>query len=300
MTTDVFTIAVCVHPVLAVDHSAPPELDARGQVKEELLQRSINERDLLALEEALRIRESLDRPIRIYAIHYGGESADEHLRSCLAMGADEALRITRTVAGPMDATLVAAFLAEGLGSIAPQLILCGDHSTEGMSGMVGPSIAHFLGIPYVGATVSLELALAPRRMRATQRFDRGARLIWDRPLPAVCGVDLGINHPRYVPVRRLIRSRGRAVKVVELAEQEHIGEKIEQRFGDVYAPSLSYPRVRPKKVAVAVSSNPADRLKAMRAVAPVKATGKSERLRGDPLMIARRIVELLEEKGLVE
>jgi hypothetical protein len=36
----------------------------------------------------------------------------------------------------------------------------------------------------------------------------------------------------------------------------------------------------------------------MRSVAPVKVTEK-EHLRGDPVVIARRIVEILAEKGLV-
>src|SRR5438128_9424111 len=179
----IFKIAVCVHPVLTVDHSTP-ELDSRNQVRGELLQRSINECDLLALEEALRIREKLDHPGRIYAVHYGEESADVHLRSCLAMGADEALRITKRVERPIDGTIVASYLAEAIRRIAPDLILCGNYSTEGMSGIVGPSLAHFLGIPYVCGTVNLQLDYAQRRILATQRFDRGSRLFWECPLPA--------------------------------------------------------------------------------------------------------------------
>lgn len=298
MSMDMFKIVVCVHPVLTAVDSAL-ELDSRNRVKEGLLQWSINELDLLALEEALRIRERLDQPGRIYAVHYGEESADEHLRSCLAMGADEALRITKRLEGPMDGTMVASFLAEAIREIAPDLIVCGNYSTEGMSGIVGPSIAHFLGIPSVCGTVELQLDREHRRILATQRFDKGARLVWDCPLPAVCAVDLGINQPRYVPVRRLIASRQRAVKIVELGGQQQIGEKVIQRFGDVHVQSLSYPRVRPKKVASASSSaNPADRLRAMKSVAPIK-TDKGERLRGDPVKIARRIVDVLEEKGFV-
>ena len=296
----VFKIVVCVHPVFTVDHSSTLELDSRNQVREDLLQRSINECDLLALEEALRIREKLDQPSRIFAVHYGEESADEHLRSCLAMDADEAWRITKRVEGQVDGTLVAGFLAEAIRGIAPDLILCGNYSSEGMSGVVGPSIAHFLGIPFVCGTVELQLAQAQRRILATQRFDRGGRLVWDYPLPAVCAVDFGINQPRYVPIRRLIGSHQKAVKIVELGKQQQIGENIGQRFGDVRAQSLSYPRIRPKKIAsVSTSSNPADRLKAMKSTTTVK-VDKGERLRGDPATIARRIVEVLEEKGLVE
>ena len=297
----VFKIVVCVHPVFTVDHSSTLELDSRNQVREDLLQRSINECDLLALEEALRIREKLDQPSRIYAVHYGEESADEHLRSCLAMGADEAWRITKRAEGPVDGTLVAGFLAEAIRGIAPDLILCGNYSSEGMSGVVGPSIAHFLGIPFVCGTVELQLAQAQRRILATQRFDRGARLVWDYPLPAVCAVDFVKNQTMYVPIRRLIGSHLKAVKIVELEENNNKSARtLEQRFGDVRAQSLCYPRIRPKKIAsVSTSSNPADRLKAMKSTTTVKAD-KGERLRGDPATIARRIVEVLEEKGLVE
>lgn len=298
MISQVFKIVVCVHPVLAgVDASL--ELDSRNQVKEEPWPRAINERDLLALEQALRIRESLTKRSRVYAVHYGAESADEHLRFCLAMGADEALRIPNKFGKPADGVMIAGFLAQAIKAISPDLILCGQYSSEGMSGVVGPGLAHFLELPSVCGTVGLQLNEVQRRILATQRFDKGARLLWDCPLPAVCAVDLGINEPRYVPVRRLTASREKEVKVLDLGGQEGMGEGIGWRFGNVPEQSLSYPRVRPKKVAsVSVTASPADRLRAMKSVKTAKAD-KSERLRGDPAQIARRIVEVLEEKGFV-
>src|SRR5262245_48647255 len=93
MSVGLFKIVVCVRRVPDF-YQNPPELDpVKGQLKEESLHYIINDYDLLALEEGIRIREALSSPCEVTVISFGPEPLKEILRVCLAMGADRAIHV---------------------------------------------------------------------------------------------------------------------------------------------------------------------------------------------------------------
>jgi electron transfer flavoprotein beta subunit len=291
-----FKTVVCVRPVLDVRRTAP-ELDPDGHIRRELLNVVINEADLIALEAALRIRESAGG--RVLVLCNGNQSAIEQLRLGLAMGADEAILIPESEPHQEDSLIVAARLTKALNEIEADLILCGESSIEGMHGIVGPGVAHLLRIPAITGVVKLDVSHITMRVRATQRLDWGGRLVWECQLPILCTVDSTMHTPRYTPVHRIVMSHQRQVRSILLDGVEELTEQVRKRFGGVRYAGLSYPRIRPKKTAsLPKSMSPSERLKAVRSVGTLK-KDKGERLRGDPAHVAAKLLEFLVEKGFV-
>jgi len=299
MSAEPFKIVVCVRQVPDI-YQNPPELDTvKGQLTEESLHYMVNDYDLLALEEALRIREGLSSPCQVTALSFGPEPVKEILRVCLAMGADRAVHVQQNSVREWDGLAVAAVLAKAIEPLASDLILCGQHSLEGMHGVVGAAVAHFLHLPVVMGVVKLEVSLVHRKIWAMQKLEKGNRWLWECPLPAVCTVEQGISIPRYIPIHRLILHRCKPVDDMNLEEQAEIIEQVTSRYGRLDLQKVAYPRIRPKKTeAPAASLSPAERLKFLKSGGRQEER-KTERLRGDPDRVAQQLVQFLADKGFV-
>ncbi len=299
MSAAPFKIIVCIRQVLDI-YQNPPELDTvKGQLNEESLHSIVNDHDLLALEEAIRIREALSSPCEVTALSFGPESVKEILRRCLATGADRAVHIRQNSVKEWDGLAVAAVLAKAIEPLACDLILCGQHSLEGMHGIVGAGVAHFLRLPVVMSVIRLEVSLVQRRLRATQKLEKGDRWVWECPLPAVCTIEKGINVPRYVPIHRLILHRRWSVADMNITEQTKIIEEVASHYGRLDLQEIAYPRIRPKKTAApAASLSAAERLQFLKS-GGIQTEGKSERLRGDTETVVSRIANFLSDRGFI-
>ncbi len=297
MSAAPFKIIVCIRQILDI-YQNPPELDTvKGQLKEESLHSIVNDHDLLALEEAIRIREALSSPCEVTALSFGPESVKEILRRCLATGADRAVHIRQNSVKEWDGLAVAAVLAKAIEPLVCDLILCGQHSLEGMHGIVGAGVAHFLHLPIVMGVIKLEVSLIRRRIQATQKLEKGDRWVWECPLPAVCTIARGINGPRYIPIHRLILYRRRPVADIDMAKQAKVIEKVASRYGRLHLQKIAYPRIRPKKTETpAAFLSPAERLKFLKSGGSQEEK-KVERLRGSPYSVAQQIVQFLADKG---
>lgn len=299
MSTESLKIVVCVRQVPDL-YRNPPELDAvKGHLKAESLHYFVNDYDLFALEEAICIREVLPSPCEVTALSLGSKSVKELLCTCLAMGADKAVHIPQTSVDEPDGLAVAAVLAEAIRPLACDLILCDHHSLVGMHGIVGAGVAHFLHLPLVMNVIKLEVSVAQRKIRATQKLERGDRWVWECPLPAVCTIARGINVPRYIPVHRLILSRRRPLADIDIKEQAKVIEEIASRYGRFHLQKIAYPRIRPKKTeSPAAFLSPAERLKFLKSGGS-REEKKTERVKGNPDIIAQRLVQFLADGGFL-
>jgi electron transfer flavoprotein beta subunit len=299
MSAGSFKIVVCVRWVPDFTQN-PLELDTvKGQLKEETLHYVANDYDLLAVEEAIRIRETLSFPCEVTVISFGPEFVKEILRVCLAMGADRAIHVQQNGAKEWKGLAVAAILAKAIEPLAYDLILCGQQSLTGMHSIVGAGVAHFLHLPLIMGIVKLEVSLVRRSLQATQKLEKGDRWVWECPLPAVCTVEKGTNVPRYISIHRLLLHRRRPVADIDIAEQAKIAEEVASCYGRRDLQGIAYPRIRPKKTAApTVSLSPAERLRFLKSGGSLEEK-KIERLKGNPNSIAHQLVQFLTEKGFV-
>ncbi len=95
----------------------------------------------------------------IKVLTLGPKDAEGALRAALAIGADSALRLWNARAEAWGPFTVAAALAGYLRSEtpSPDLVLCGDSSSDWSSGIVGPALAQQLDLPQVTSVVQLKL-----------------------------------------------------------------------------------------------------------------------------------------------
>ncbi|MER5390140.1 mycofactocin-associated electron transfer flavoprotein beta subunit [Saccharopolyspora sp. NPDC002686] len=153
--------------------------------------RGSNAAELAALEHALRLAEELDG--HVLAVTVGPPEADEVLRTALAAGAHEAIRVECD--GSPDPRWLASNGAETARAIAtalsttPDLVLCGDRSSDGATGTTPAFLAARLGAAQALGVVRLETEGS--KVLAHRRLDGGSREVLRLPAPAVVSVEGG-------------------------------------------------------------------------------------------------------------
>lgn len=180
-----------------------------GDVDYERFVQVLNPADACAVEAAVRLKEALfgrgdprGRPeCTIKVLTLGPKDAEGALRAALAIGADSALRLWNAFAGEWGPFTVAAALAGYLKgeTYLPDLILCGDSSSDWSSGIVGPVLAQQLDLPQVTGVMQFKLQdeREPITLQLTRKLERGYRELLEAEFPLLITVTGDLNEPRY-------------------------------------------------------------------------------------------------------
>ncbi len=176
----------------------------------------LNPYDEFAVEEALRIKERAGDGAEVTAITLGPDSAQETLRTALAMGADRAV-LLMTPRQPWDPLVTARALAAELLSGGYDLVLCGKLAIDDYSHAVGSMIGELLGVASVSGVGRLEIE--GNRGRAVREVEGGLEVV-EFSLPAVVTADKGLNEPRYPSLKGIMQAKKKPleVKPIELEE----------------------------------------------------------------------------------
>ncbi len=195
------------------DPRPPARVTTRGAgISERGLRRIPNPADLVALEEALVLKERLGA--RVTALAIGPERLDDTLRLAYSMGADRGIRFWDHGLEGGDAVADARILARVLAVLSPALVLTGNRLTDRGDDPVPGLAAAAARIPCIGAAVSL--ALKKEGLEALRKSDRGARQRVGSPLPCMVLFDDG-RPPRYPSVEQVTRSLDATVETWDLA-----------------------------------------------------------------------------------
>ena len=138
-------IVVAVKQVAALDEEFEL-IDDDRHVDPDYLEWDLNEWDTFSLEAALLLREGAGGDgHEVVAVTVGDEEADEGLLSCLAKGADRAVRVWDESLQDADALAVAKVLAAVIEGESPDLVLCGVQSSDAVNGATGVALSGFAG-----------------------------------------------------------------------------------------------------------------------------------------------------------
>ena len=186
---------------------------------------AINPFDAIALEEAVRVREQVVRPVEVLAVSIGGADCDEQLRTALAMGADRALRVD--AGGAVDPWGVACLLAAVVRKEQPNLVLMGKQAIDDDANQAGQFLAALVGWPQATFASRIELSdeTIPASARVARETDAGIEMLRVR-LPAVITADLRLNEPRYASLPSIIKARKKPIEHIGLDE---LGVAVEPR-----------------------------------------------------------------------
>jgi len=192
------------------DTAARVRIGADGrQIDEQDVTWVVNPYDEFAVEAALQIREAGEGTVT--AIGVGPERVGTALRSCLALGCDEALHL-KTAAPVDDPLQQARLVAQALGDQPHDLVLTGKQSVDDDSQAQGPMIATLLGIPCATEVTSLELSDGSVEV---SREVEGGRQTLKLELPALLTTQKGLNEPRYASLKGIMAAKKKEIATVD-------------------------------------------------------------------------------------
>ena len=182
----------------------------------------LNPFDAIAVEEALRIRETTHPEAEIIAVSISPAEGEADLRTALAMGADRALLIEHE--GSIDPWNVARLLAAVIQKEQPSLVLMGKQAVDDDANQVGQFLAAQLGWPQ--ATFASQIEFTDNGMRIHRETDLGIEII-HVTLPAVVTADLRLNEPRYASLPSILKAKKKPTEHITPTE---LGIKPEPRI----------------------------------------------------------------------
>jgi electron transfer flavoprotein beta subunit len=196
-----------------VDYNVRVRVKSDGSgVETDGVKMSINPFDEIALEEALRIRES-GGANEVIVVSVGTPEAQQQLRTCLAMGADRAILI-KTDEAP-DTLSCARALLEIVNREEPGLVIVGKQAIDDDNAQTGQMLAALWGRPQ--ATCASQIELSGDKATITREVDIGTEKI-EVDLPAVVSADLRLNEPRYVKLPDIMKAKKKPLDEIEFAE----------------------------------------------------------------------------------
>lgn len=239
------------------------EVNAEGtDLDRSVVKLRLNEFDEHALEQALLLKDRHGARVTVVALDSG--DVDEPLFTCLAKGADRAVKVTGDFQEGISTHRAAAVLAQVLGGIAHDLVLAGVQAPDDRDGQLGVLLGAALRLPHVSVVTAVEPA-GDRAVTVRQEYAGGVVGELEVDLPAVLGVQAAPQAPRYAPVSK-VRQMMKAAKLETIA-----------------APSVQ-----------------ADAGSTVTRLARPEATGRAEIIEGAPEEVAERLHAILAQRGLLK
>ncbi len=199
----------------------------------------LNEWDSYAIEEALLLKEKMGGTVTVISI--GGEDSNESLRKCLAMGADDAIRLTDPAFEGSDGFVIGKILAEAIRKIPYDLILTGTQAEDNGYGQVGVVLAELLGIPH--AALVNRVQTQDKKVKVHRELEGGLEEVFEIDLPAVLTIQTGINEPRYVSIVGIRKVAKKEIKAVGISELNLKADEVGLSGSDIQLEKIFLPPV---------------------------------------------------------
>ena len=168
----------------------------------------INPLDRNALEAALLIKDQSAAHITV--ISMGPPPAEDTVKECLALGADNGILLSDPSFAGADAYATAYTLAKAIEKVAVvDVVLCGRASSDGATEWVGPELAIFLDMPVV-TMVQEFVESEGTSWKVKADLENGYRLV-QVELPAVFTVTKDVNTPRILSFSGIIKARKKEI-----------------------------------------------------------------------------------------
>ncbi len=242
------------------------ELPAKGhRVDPAEVEFSLNEWDEFSLEAGLQLREQTGGELVVVTV--GDAEAEDALLTCLAKGADRAVRVWDDDFGGDDPLVVARVLAAVLQGEGADLVLCGVQSSDAVNGATGIALAAFLDLPYVAVVRHISHDAQSGTITVERELEGGLVEAVRITTPALLTIQTGLNEPRYANLRAIKQAREKPRTTVTPADLGLGADEL---------------------AAVAAS-------RSRRLVAP-EAGERAEMLEGTPAEVAVRIVQIVRER----
>lgn len=281
-------IAVCIKWV--PDPEFPLQATAAGlSLESPGLVHMVDPVDMVACEAAVRLKEQTSGHASVFTV--AAPDADAGLRSALALGGDEAVRIDPADGGLGGSIRAGRLLAAAIARAPIDLVICGARSSDSGSGAVPAVIAEALGMPVISDVIAIG---GSNPLQITRRIPGGRRHILELTGPAVLGVEPSLCEPRYPSVVARTKAARAPITALTVAD---LGISLP-------AASLSLVRLQGPRPNTTRIINPPQKVAARERLAYILAGGpdqkrSSSRLDGPVSAQVDQLLAFLRESGAV-
>jgi electron transfer flavoprotein beta subunit len=204
-------------------------------IQEQDLSWEVNEPDVYALEEALRLKEQRGGEVIICSV--GPARVQQAIREAFAKGADRGIHLDDPLFERLDSYHTARVMATAIQQtgLSYDLILTGLQSDDYGCAQSGVILAELLGLPHV--TIVMEIQRLEDGIKVKRELE-GGWFQWIRlPLPAVLTIQSGINHPRYATLKGIMGAKKKPIQSLSAQDLGLTGDlRCFQRIERVYVP----------------------------------------------------------------
>jgi electron transfer flavoprotein beta subunit len=166
----------------------------------------------IAVEEAIRMKEA-GTATEIIAVSIGPQSAQEQIRTALALGADRGILVaTDETVEPLAVAKILKAIVEKEGI---DLVILGKQSIDTDNNQVGQMLAALTNMPQ--GTFASVAEVKDGKIEVTREVDGGEQTVL-LSLPAVLTTDLRLNEPRYASLPNIMKAKKKPIDTVSAAD----------------------------------------------------------------------------------
>lgn len=213
-------VLVAVKRVADANVKVRPKADGTG-IDLTNVKMSVNPFCEIAVEEAVRLKEA-DVVTEIVAVSVGDKTAQEQIRTALALGADRGILVE--TAADVEPLAVAKCLNALVAQEKPSLVILGKQSIDGDNNQVGQMLAALAGLPQ--GTFASVVKVDGDKVAVTREIDGGLQTV-SLNLPAVVTTDLRLNEPRYASLPNIMKAKK---KQLDTVTPESLGVNVAPRI----------------------------------------------------------------------
>jgi len=162
----------------------------------------------IAVEEAVRLKEA-GIATEVIVVSIGPATAQEQLRTALALGADRAVLLETELS--VDSLQVAKLLSHLVRQEQPGLVILGKQAIDSDNNQTAQMLAALTGMGQ--GTFASKVVVSGDTVAVTREIDGGLQTVCLK-LPAVVSTDLRLNEPRYASLPNIMKAKKKPLEVI--------------------------------------------------------------------------------------
>lgn len=162
----------------------------------------------IGVEEAIRLKEK-GIATEVVAVSIGPATAQEQLRTALALGADRAILVE--TAEELSSLAVAKLLKAVVDQEQPQLVMLGKQAIDSDNNQTGQMLGALTG--YAQGTFASKVEVSGDKVNVTREIDGGLQTV-TLNLPAIVTTDLRLNEPRYASLPNIMKAKKKPLETI--------------------------------------------------------------------------------------
>lgn len=166
----------------------------------------------IGVEEAVRLKEQ-GVATEIVAVSIGPSTAQEQLRTALALGVDRAILVETEE--ELGSLAVAKILKAVVDKEQPQIVMLGKQAIDSDNNQTGQMLGALTG--YAQGTFASKVEVAGDKVNVTREIDGGLETV-ALNLPAIVTTDLRLNEPRYASLPNIMKAKKKPLETLSVAD----------------------------------------------------------------------------------